>query len=179
MDLWLIVGFGLILFLLVVAGILTYLVWPVFFGAMYQPSTVTVVQKMLELAGLTADDTLYDLGSGDGRILILAAQKYGAKAVGIEIDPLRYYRTKRKIQRRGLEKKVQLLQGNFFDQNLADATVITIYQSQRTNQKIKAKFLQELHPETRIVSNRWTFEGWTPIKVDATIPLYLYQMNTL
>ena len=179
MDVWLVVGYGLIFFLLVMAGILTYLVWPAIYGAMYQPSTETVVRKMLELAGLTSDDTLYDLGAGDGRILFLAAQKYGAKAVGIEIDPIRYYRTKRKIERRGLEKRIQLIQGNFFDQNLADATVITIYQSQRTNQKIKAKFLQELRPETRIVSNRWTFEGWAPIQVDATIPLYLYQMNAL
>jgi precorrin-6B methylase 2 len=179
MDVWLLVGFGFILFLLVVAGILAYLVWPMFFGAMYQPSTETVVQKMLKLAGLTSDDTLYDLGSGDGRILFLAAQKYGAKAIGIEIDPIRYYRTKRKIERRGLEKQIRLIQGNFFDQDLAEATVITIYQSQRTNQKIKAKFLKELRPETRIVSNRWTFEGWTPTQVDDTIPLYLYQMNAL
>ncbi|MDO8056800.1 MAG: class I SAM-dependent methyltransferase [Candidatus Hermodarchaeota archaeon] len=179
MDVWLVVGFGLILFLLVVAGILAYLVWPMLFGAMYQPSTETVVQKMLELAGLTSDDTLYDLGSGDGRILFLAAQQYGAKAVGIEIDPIRYFRTKRKIERHGLEKQIQLIQGNFFDQNLADATVVTIYQSQRTNQKIKTKFLQELRPQTRIVSNRWTFEGWNPSQVDATVPLYLYQMNAL
>ena len=179
MDVWLNVGFGLILFLLVVVGILAYLLWPVIFGAMYQPSSRTVVKRMLELAELTSNDTLYDLGSGDGRILILAAQQYGAKAVGIEIDPIRYYRTKRKIARRGLEKQIQLIQGNFFDQNLADASVITIYQSQRTNQKIKGKFLEELRPETRIVSNRWTFEGWTPIKVDDTIPLYLYKLDAL
>jgi predicted RNA methylase len=179
MDLWSIVGVGLILFLLVVAGVLAYFVWPVIFGAMYQPSTQTVVKRMLELVELTSNDTLYDLGSGDGRILILAAQQYGAKAVGIEIDPIRYYRTKRKIERRGLEKQIQLIQGNFFDQNLADATVITIYQSQRTNQKIKPKFLEELRPETRIISNRWTFEGWTPIKVDDTIPLYLYKLDAL
>jgi len=179
MDMWSVVGFGLILFLLVVAGILMYLIWPVIFGAMYQPSSQTVIQRMLELAKLTSNDTLYDLGSGDGRILLLAAQQYGAKTVGIEIDPIRYYRTKRKIQRRGLEKHIQLIQGNFFDQNLADATVITVYQSQRTNQKLKSKFLDELRPETRIVSNHWTFEGWTPIQVDDTIPLYLYQINAI
>jgi predicted RNA methylase len=179
MDLWLVLGFFIILFLLLVAGVLTYLVWPLAIGAMYTPSTTTVVRKMLEFAELTSNDTLYDLGSGDGRILFMAAQHFGANAVGIEADPIRFYRTKRKIEQMGLTNQIQLIQGNFFNHNLAEATVITIFQNQRINRKLKPKFLKELRPKTRIVSNRWTIEGWTPVKVDDTIPLYLYQMNAL
>ncbi|MFX1245071.1 MAG: SAM-dependent methyltransferase [Promethearchaeota archaeon] len=179
MDVWLVLGFSIIGFLLIVAGILAYFVWPIVIGAMYQPSSDAVVRRMLEIAEVTPNDILYDLGSGDGRVLFMAAKKYGAKAVGIEADPIRFYRTKRKIERMGLDHKVRLIHGNFFKQNLSEATVITIFQSQRVNQKIKPKFLQELRPETRIVSNQWTFEGWQPIKVDETIPLFLYQINSL
>ena len=179
MDVWLTVGLGIILFLVIVAGVLAYLVWPITIGAMYQPSSKTIIRRMLEMAEVTQNDIIYDLGSGDGRILFLAATKFGAKAVGIEADPIRFYRTKRKIERLGLGHQVHLIHGNFFKQNLADATVIIIFQSQRVNQKLKPKLLEELRPETRIVSNLWTFEGWQPVKVDKGLPIYLYQIHSI
>ncbi|MFW9985143.1 MAG: SAM-dependent methyltransferase, partial [Candidatus Odinarchaeota archaeon] len=92
-------------------------------------------------------------------------------------DPIRIRLSRRAIQRQGLSQKVKLIQGNFFNQSLEAATVITVFQSQRVNQKLKSKFIEELQPGTRIVSNRYTFDGWMPIKIDNDLKVYLYRVG--
>ncbi len=176
-DFWLVFWLGVIVFLLCLVGIFAWLIWPIAIGAMYVPTEVDVARRMLELADIVEEDIVYDLGSGHGRIIIMAAQAFGANAVGIEADPIRIRLSRRAIQRQGLSQKVRLIQGNFFNQSLEAATVITVFQSQRVNQKLKSKFIEELQPGTRIVSNRYTFDGWKPIKIDNDLKVYLYRVG--
>jgi precorrin-6B methylase 2 len=176
-DFWLLFGWGVIIFLSCLVGIFAWLVWPITIGAMYKPTEFEVARRMLALADVGPEDLVYDLGSGDGRIIIMAAQEFGAKAVGIEADPIRLYTSKCTIQSHGLSQGVKVIRGNFFNQNLEAATVITVYQSQRINQKLKSKFFEELQLGTRIVTNRYTFDEWQPSKLDKDFKIYLYHLG--
>ena len=122
-------------------------------------------------------DVLFDLGSGDGRILTMASKEFGAKAVGIEINPFLILWTKIKTVFSGLSGKVDVIWGNFFNQNLAKANVVTLYLLQGTNQKLKPKLEKELQPGTRIVSHVFTFDGWEPEKVDLDWKIYMYRID--
>lgn len=93
----------------------------------FVPTPLEVVEKMLELAHVDADDVVYDLGSGDGRIVIMAAQKYGARAVGVELDPDLYQQSSARIKELGLEDRAKILHDNMFEVNVRRATVVTLY----------------------------------------------------
>jgi predicted RNA methylase len=150
------------------------MLWPLMIGAAYSPSSKGVVRKMLEMAEVDSDDVLYDLGSGDGRIVLEAARRYNARAVGIEADPLRVIWSKILVMTNGLQNQIQIVWGNLFHQNISNATVVTVFLWQRTNEKLKEKLLKELRPGSRVVSYVWIFEGWKPIKVDTKDRIYLY-----
>jgi precorrin-6B methylase 2 len=158
----------------VVVLICVWIIWPVLIGAAYVPTPHEIVVKMLEIAEVKEDDVLYDLGSGDGRIIIEAADKYRAKAIGIEADPLRVLWSRAKIRSRALHDRVRVIWGNFFRSDLSKATVVTIYQGQGINNKLIEKLEEELKPGTRIVSYSFTFDGWDPIKEESDSPIYLY-----
>jgi len=153
-----------------------WLLWPIIFGAPYVPSPMNKVRKMLDIANLTDKDVLYDLGSGDGRIIISGAKIYGAKTVGIEADPLRYLWSKLVIYFNNLTDNVNVIWGNFNKTSIIDATVVTIYQRKGVNKALKEKFLRELKPGTRIVSYMYEIEGWSPSKFDEESKIYLYLM---
>ncbi|MFX1606531.1 MAG: SAM-dependent methyltransferase [Promethearchaeota archaeon] len=151
------------------------LLWPVFVrGAPWSPTPRETARKMLQLANVTQDDTVVDLGSGDGRIIIMAAEEFGAKAIGIEIDPLRILWSRRNVQRKRLQEKVQVISGNFFDLELSNATVVTVFQRIGTNNRLKAKLTSELNPGTRVVSYMHRFEGWSPVKKTEDPAIFLY-----
>jgi predicted RNA methylase len=150
------------------------MLWPLAIGAAYSPSSLKVVRKMLNMAEVDSEDLVYDLGSGDGRIVIEAANRYHALGVGVEADPLRVIWSKIKITRRGLRQQVKIVWGNLFHQNLSHATVVVLFLWGRTNEKLKHKLQEELKPGTRIVSYVWKFEGWNPVKVDKKERIYLY-----
>lgn len=150
------------------------MLWPLAIGAAYSPSSRKVVQKMLNMAEVNADDVVYDLGSGDGRIVIEAAQNYNALGVGVEADPLRVILSRLKIIRWGLQHQVKIIWGNLFHQNLSPATVVVLFLWGRTNEKLKDKLQEELKPGTRVVSYVWKFKGWNPVKVDKKEDIYLY-----
>jgi predicted RNA methylase len=114
------------------------------------------------------------LGCGDGRTLITAARRYGARAVGIEIDPLRYLWCQLLITALLLRGRVMILYGDFFDQDLSGADVVTCYLLQSTNEKLQGKLMQELHPNTRVVSNDFTFPGLQLYRQDTVSEIYLY-----
>ncbi|MGD0145987.1 MAG: SAM-dependent methyltransferase [Nitrososphaerales archaeon] len=165
------------LLLIVVTMMLAgWLLWTQVIGAGWWPTPMRAVRKMLELADLKEDDTLYDLGSGDGRILIEAARRYGARGVGIEADPLRVAVSRLIVRLKGVQELVTITHGNFFRENIAEATVITLYLTQKTNRTLKQKLL-ELRDGTRIVTHTWTFEGWTPARCDERERVYLYVVN--
>jgi predicted RNA methylase len=119
---------------------------------------------MLELTQVTEKDVVLDLGSGEGRILTIAAKEYGARAIGIEVDPLRAFWSRIAARRRGLSDKVQVIRGNIFTQNFAEATVVTVYQTTEVKTQLGEKLSTELKPGTRVVSNCFRFAGWTPVK---------------
>ena len=148
------------------------------FGAPFVPTEPDVVQRVLDLAEVGAGDVFYDLGSGDGR-LVIGAALHGAQAFGIEIDRLRAWYSKVWIALLRLGKNARIMQTNFFDIDLSDATVVCLYLLQETNEKIQEKLEEELRPGTRVVSVAFTFPGWEPVAVDpeGTVygPIYLYK----
>ncbi|MHA1908594.1 MAG: SAM-dependent methyltransferase [Candidatus Thorarchaeota archaeon] len=151
-----------------------WIVWSAVVGAPWLPTPKKRVRAMLEIADVTADDVVYDLGSGDGRIIVMAAKDYGATSVGIEIDPLRYHWSKLNIRRHRLRSKVKVLRTNFFKTDLSDATVVTLYQGHDINKKIRDKLAENLKSGTRVVSYRFILTGWEPVKTDEESSTFLY-----
>lgn len=128
----------------------------------FVPTPDDVVAKMLELAEVGPDDQVYDLGCGDGRIVIAAAQHYGARAVGIDIDPRRIAEATANARKAGVAGRVRFIEGDLFEADLRDATVVTLYLLTRLNAKLKPKLLQELQPGTRVVSHAFDMGDWAP-----------------
>lgn len=150
------------------------ILWPLIIGAAWSPSSKKVVNKMLKMAEVDSHDVLYDLGSGDGRILSEAAHKYDAIGIGIEADPLRIFWSRTKLRLLGLNNQTKIIWGDIFSKDLSPATVVTVFLWQKTNEKLKGKLTRELKPGTRVVSYIWTFSGWKPIEVDQEDRIYLY-----
>jgi len=145
-----------------------------FWGAPWVISNSITVQNMLELAELKSGETLYDLGSGDGRILIQAAQKFNAQSTGIEIDPLRVLASRFFIWQKGLRKSAKVRWANIFSADIAEADVVTLYLTREPNRKIRHHLEKTLAPGTRVVSNAFTIPGWTPTKIDNRNLLFMY-----
>lgn len=132
----------------------------------YVPTPDIVVAKMLELAKVNKNDVLYDLGSGDGRIVITAAQKHGARGVGYDIDPQRIKEANANAQTAGVTDRVRFVQGDLFQANLSEASVVTLYLLPDINLKLRPKLLAELKPGTRIVSHNYGLGDWDPIRTE-------------
>lgn len=128
----------------------------------FVPTPDEVVMKMLEMAAVTSRDIVYDLGCGDGRICITAAQKYGARAVGIDIDPKRIGEANANAKAAKVTDKVRFVEGDLFEANIGEATVVTLYLLTRLNEKLKPKLLKDLKPGTRVVSHAFDMGDWAP-----------------
>jgi precorrin-6B methylase 2 len=132
----------------------------------YVPTPQEVVEGMLELANVKGDDVLYDLGSGDGRIPITAAQKYGTRGVGIDINPQRISEANQNAQKAGVTDKVEFRQADLFESDFSEATVVTLYLLSDLNVKLRPKLLRELKPGTRIVSHAFDMGDWKPVRTE-------------
>jgi len=163
---------GPIALLIIVLILAISIAWTNFVGAPWVPTSMGMVNKMLKLAEVGPDDIVYDLGCGDGRTIITAAWRYGARAIGVEIDPLRYIWCQLLITVLGLRKRIRIIYGNFFKQDLSEATVVTCYLLQDTNSKLEEKFKKELRIGTRVVSNTFTFLGLHFVRQDGDARLY-------
>jgi ribosomal protein L11 methylase PrmA len=130
----------------------------------FVPTPQEVVEDMLRLANVQKGDVLYDLGSGDGRIAITAARKYGIKATGIDIDPERIREANENAKKAGVTNLVQFRQEDLFAADFKDATVITLYLLPDLNVKLRPKLWNELKPGTRIVSHQFEMGAWKPEK---------------
>jgi precorrin-6B methylase 2 len=130
----------------------------------YVPTSPEAVEAMLKLAGVQKSDTVYDLGCGDGRIVVSAAKNFGAHAVGIDIDPARLEEARANVKRAGVENLVKIVDGDLFTADIHDATVVTLFLLTSVNQKLRPKLLQDLKPGTRIVSNTFDMGDWKPEK---------------
>jgi SAM-dependent methyltransferase len=131
----------------------------------YVPTPVPVVNEMLRLAKVNSNDIVYDLGSGDGRIVIAAAQQRGASGVGIDINPDRIREANRNAQQAGVTDRVQFRQQDLFQTDFSKATVVTLYLLPELNVKLRPKLLRELKPGTRIVSHAFDMGDWKPQQV--------------
>jgi ribosomal protein L11 methylase PrmA len=128
----------------------------------YVPTPEEVVEAMLQVAKVTKNDVVYDLGTGDGRIPVLAAKKYGARGVGIDIDPQRIKDATENVTKNGVGDRVRIIQGDLFETNISEATVVTLYLLPSLNQKLIPKLNKELKPGTRIVSHAFDMGDWKP-----------------
>ena len=126
----------------------------------YVPTTPEAVEAMLKLGDVKKTDVLYDLGCGDGRIVIAAAKTFGTRGVGIDIDPQRIKEARENAKRAGVESLVRFEQGDLFEANFSEATVVTLFLLPRINLKLKPRLLEQLKPGTRVVSNTFDMGDW-------------------
>ena len=130
----------------------------------FVPTTEEAVQAMLKLAGVKPTDVVYDLGCGDGRIVVAAAKTYGARAVGIDIDPQRISEARANAKKEGVEDKVKFVENDLFQADIHEASVVTLFLLSSVNLKLRPKLLADLKPGTRIVSNTFDMGDWKPEK---------------
>jgi SAM-dependent methyltransferase len=129
----------------------------------YEPTPMPAVRAMLELAKVGPNDVVYDLGSGDGRIVITAAKEFGARGVGVDIDPALIAKARDNARQAGVETQVRFIEGNLFDADIGSATVVSLFLYDHVNLKLRPKLLAELKPGTRVVSYIWSMGDWKPI----------------
>jgi len=134
----------------------------------YVPSPNAVVDGMLKLAKVTKSDVVYDLGCGDGRIVIAAAKDYGAKGVGVDINPDRIQEARANAKKAAVDDRVSFEENDLFKADIRPATVVTLYLLPDVNMRLRPKLLQDLKPGTRVVSHSFDMEGWKPDE-EATI----------
>ena len=125
-----------------------------------------VVRRMLQLARVQPGEILYDLGSGDGRIVIMAAKEFGARAFGVEIRKDLYEQSMARIKDLGLADRATIINASFFDVDLSNADVVTMYLLTSVNERLKPKLERELRPATRVVSHDFEVPGWRPVVVE-------------
>jgi SAM-dependent methyltransferase len=139
-----------------------------------------VVEQMLKLARVGPSDVVYDLGSGDGRLVIAAARDFRARGVGIEIDPKHVAQSREYARRAGVESRVTFLEQDLFQAELSTATVVTLYLTREVNLRLRPKLERELAPGTRIVSFNFDMGDWSPVSIlrvdinGRTTPIYLW-----
>ncbi len=135
--------------------------------APYVPTPINVVKKMLKLAEVGPDDVVYDLGCGDGRILFTAVEEFDVKkAVGYDLNPTMCGTVQLNIDKKGLEGRIEVVNGNFFLADLTPASVVTLYLTTSGNSKLRPKLMEELASGARVVSHDFPVHGWTTRKID-------------
>jgi len=134
--------------------------------APFLPTPIPIVERMLRLGSLKAGEKMFDLGSGDGRIVIMAAQKFKAEAVGVELDSHLCDFSLKEIRRKGLEKSARIVCGDLFTQDYSSADLLTIYLFPGANDKLQPILERQLRKGTRIVAHDFEFRGWTSQKTE-------------
>jgi len=141
-------------------------------------SPTYVVRKMLQLVEPKPDEILYDMGSGDGRILIMAAKEFQLRCIGIEIRQDLFKRSMDEVRRLNLESRIKIINGDFFNVNISNADIVTLYLNVLANEKLRPKLEKELRIGTRVVSHDYEIRGWKPTKIVKDDPIghniYLY-----
>jgi len=131
----------------------------------YQPTPQLIVEELLKMAEVNRNDVVYDLGCGDGRFVITAAKKYGARGVGIDIDPERIKDSNQNARIAGVLNKVKFIEGDLFQTDFREATVVALYLLQDLNMQLRPTLLKDLKPGTRVVSHEFDMYDWQPDKM--------------
>ena len=140
----------------------------------YVESPPHIVDAMLELAGVSGSDTVYDLGCGDGRIVISAAQKYGARGVGVDINPARIEEARANARSAGVTHRVNFEVKDLFDADIRGATVVALYLLPEANLRLRPRLLRELKPGTRVVTHSFDMGDWKPEKERLVDGVHVY-----
>ena len=135
----------------------------------FVPTPQEVVMEMLRMARVTKDDVVYDLGCGDGRVVITAAKMFGARGVGVDLDPVRVKESNENAIKAGVIDRVKFFQQDLFEINLSEATVVSLYLLSELNLRLRPKLFRELKPGTRVVSHEFDMEDWKPDNL-STVP---------
>ena len=152
--------------------------------APFVPAPWHVVDKMLSLVEVAEDDVVYDLGSGDGRILVRAAKGFGAKGVGLEINPALVEDARQAIEAANVQHRVKIVQQDIFEADLSPATVVTLFLMTSAHRRLEPKLQDELRPGTRIACYKWELPDWNPIKTETVPvggvghPIYIYEIGS-
>ena len=172
MSLYWWIGLGLAFLLVAVL----WLVVPALSGVPWVPTREARIRRALQIAGLRPGETLFDLGAGDGRVLLMAAKEFGARAVGIEIGPAQWALGVARIWLSGSRQKVRLRCGNFYRADVSEADVVFVYLTSSQTERLQEKLERELRPGARVVSVAADFPGWRPSQVDRESVIFLYKM---
>ena len=140
----------------------------------YEPTSHEIVEQMLTIANVNEDDIVYDLGCGDGRIVIAASKEFGAKGVGIDINPVRISESKENAIKERVTDNVRFIEQNLFEADISEATVLTLYLLPSVNLRLRPKLFSDLKPGTRIVSHEHYMGEWLP---DKTLEVYSDRRN--
>jgi precorrin-6B methylase 2 len=146
----------------------------------FEPTPHDVVVRMLEIANVNKDDLLYDLGSGDGRIVIAAAKKYGTRGIGIDLDPQRVAEARANAKEAGVEGRVRFMVGDLFKADFSDATVVTLFLYSHVNRQLRPQLWRQLKVGTRVVSYVWDMgQEWPPEKTEVVDgrPIYYWTIT--
>ena len=145
--------------------------------APYVPTSINTIKRMLEIANITLNDVIFDIGSGDGRIVLMAVRTFKAKsAIGIELREDLVHETRKLICKQGLEHQITIIHGDAFTVDISNADVVTLYLTSRGVELLRPKLEKEFKPGTRIVSLSYPIKPWTPVKTDGFwFKIYLYQ----
>ena len=152
-------------------------VLPALFGSPWHPLSPGTIRRILEFSEIRPGDKICDLGSGEGRVLITAARKFGAQGVGVEIDPLKVWISRFLIRLAGVQNSVRIFRGSFYKFDASDADVLYVYLTHQALDRIFPEILKTLKPTVKIVSYRFCLKNRTPDKVDSKHNLYLYQLH--
>lgn len=148
----------------------------------FLPTPADAIEAMLDLAEVTSEDMLYDLGCGDGRLLIRAAQRWGTRGVGIDIDPMQIQAAQTQAAAAGVETQLTFRQGNLYECDFSSATVVALYLLSHLNLRLRPRLLKELRPGSRVISHQFDMGDWEPTRVVKLEPseeestLYLWEV---
>lgn len=157
-----------------------WLIWNLTLDALWQPTDRVTARRILVLAETKEGECVFDLGCGDGRIVVAAARDFGARAVGYEVDPFRALWGKTWIRLARLEDRARVVMGDMCRADLAEADVVVLFLSAKANARLEAKLRRELKPGARVVSYFHPMAGWRPREIGLSLgnhPLYLYRME--
>jgi len=166
---------GPLIFLFIVYAFISS-IWTSAHGAPFVPTRVKKIYTMLKIADVKPGELVCDLGCGDGRVLVIAVHRFGARGLGIELDPVRYLISNAVVRALRVSSKVRIARGNFYSVNLKGVDVVFCYLLRRTNTQLQEKLVEELRPGSRVISNTFPFPGWQPVQEDPKAGWYLYRM---